>query len=179
MTHPLIDTTGQYEAYTLGYEDRASEKPKMTPPSKTRRFFAHFGIVVQWALTLLAACFLILYTLAQLDETSPIRFLSSDAHVTTSVDGKSFFVTRVTCLDRQKPARGLPRLVGIGTNLLIPLPGKPLAATLGCHEYVVLVRIPEEVPAGEYDYKLTFRFQMNPFKTLDVEASPVRVTVLR
>lgn len=179
MPHPLIDTTGQYEAYNSGYDDSESGKPKIRPPSKTRRVLSHFGIVVQWALTFLASCFLILYALAQFDGTPPVRFISSDEHVTTAADGKSFFVTRQTCLDRQKPGRGLPRLVGIGTNLLIPLPGKPLAATLGCHVYVVLVRIPDEVPPGEYDYRLTFRFQMNPFKTIDVEASPVRVTVLR
>lgn len=127
--------------------------------------------------TFLAAAFLILYSAAQFDSAPPMHFLSSDKHVISAADGRSFFVTRETCLDRNVPGEGLPRLIGVGSNVLIPLPPKPLSAMLGCHNYSVLVLIPEEVPPGEYEYRITYRFQMNPFKTLDVPALPVRVTV--
>lgn len=132
-----------------------------------------------WAATFLAAGFLILYALAQFDDEDPIRFVASDDHVTTAADGRSFFVTRTTCVDRDKPAEAMPRLIGVGNNLLIPLPQKPLSAVPGCREYRVLVQLPDEVPPGEYRYLLTYRFTMNPFHTHDVQAKPVTVTVTR
>jgi hypothetical protein len=143
------------------------------------RWPRRFGAVVQNILTFLAAGFLILYTAAQFDSDVPMRILHSDLNVTTAEDGKSFFVSRETCLDRAVPAIGLPRLVGVGSPYLIPLPPKALSAIVGCGNYEVLVLIPEEVPAGEYDYKITYRFTMNPFKTVEFEAPPVRVKVLR
>lgn len=142
-------------------------------------FLRQFGAMVQWVLVFLAAAFLILYALAQVDSTPPMRFLSSDREVTTADDGRSFFVTRETCVDRPLPAEALPRLVGINSNVLIPLPQKPLSAMPGCGTYKVLVLIPEEVPAGVYNYLITYRFQMNMFRTLDIHAAPVRVTVTR
>ena len=149
------------------------------PPGTARAFFHQLWMLSGWAATFLASGFLILSVVAQFDTTPPIRFVSSDMAVTTAADGRSFFVTRETCVDRPIGAEALPRLVGVDSNVLIPLPQKPLSAVPGCHVYKVLVLIPDEVPPGEYVYHLTYRFVMNPFKTLDVHASPVRVTVTK
>lgn len=135
--------------------------------------------LIGWTMTFLAAAFLVLYSVAQFDDDPPVRWTRSDPQVTTDEDGKSFFVSRTTCVDKMKPAEALPRLIGVGNNLLIPLPQKPMSARMGCNDYTVLVLLPEQTPKGLYEYHYVLRIEMNPFKKIDVEAPPVLVTVLK
>lgn len=137
-----------------------------------------FARAVEMILTIAASVFLVIYGWSQFDNSPPIRFISADTEVTTAPDGRSFWVKRLTCLDRDVPANLLPTLVGIDNERLIPLMVKPMSAMLGCREYSILVLIPEQVPPGDYLYRLKFRFNMNPFKTLDIDSLPVRVKVL-
>lgn len=138
-----------------------------------------FARAVEMILTIAASVFLVIYGWSQFDNVPPIRFISSDAEVTTAPDGRSFWVKRETCLDRDVPASLLPSLSGVDNERLIPLMVKPMSALMGCREYSILVLLPAEVPPGDYIYHLKFRFHMNPFKTLSVDAKPVRVRVLQ
>jgi hypothetical protein len=152
----------------------------MTPTPVTPEHIYKFRIfreIVQNIAALLAALFLGVVFLAQFDATPPVRFVYVDEHVDTSSDGRSFFLTRETCLDRDVEASALPSLRGVSNGLIVPLPVRPVATWHGCRRLTVLILIPEEVPAGEYEYLLTMRFKMNPFKTLDVQSPPVRLTV--
>jgi hypothetical protein len=180
MANPFdVDTTGSYPAYVAGFNDAAAGKAPTRPPSRLRVFLFQFGALVRWTMTSVAFIGACVVVIAQFDSTPPMRIIKSDTHVFTAPDGKSFFVNRTTCMDRMVPADGLPNLKGVSTQLLIPLPKKPLSASLGCADYRILVLIPEEVPAGEYFYKITYRFKMNPFRTLEVEAPTVNITVTR
>lgn len=157
----------------------AEEQARITQAERTWRNFKAFANAVEILLALGAVIFFAVFITSQFDNDPPVRFVGSDKHVDTTEDGRAFFVTRETCMDRDIPAISLARLVGVNNSLLIPLPQKTLAASKGCRTYSVFVPVPDEAPPGEYEYRITFRFTMNPFKTLDVEAQPVRVTVKR
>lgn len=144
-----------------------------------REQLRNVGTIVELLLTIGATLFMVTLVLAQFDNSPPMRIEYSDEHVTTVPGGGAFFVVRTTCLDRNKMAHAQPRLVSTTSELVIPLPPKPLSAPLGCHKFRVLVKVPEEVPAGEYRYLITYRFSMNPFKSLDVDLPPVNVTVTK
>lgn len=150
-------------------------------PGSFRSKWELFRDAVTIFCSIAAFIFLCIFLLAQLDTNTPVEFKYADEHVTTMPEGKAFFLERETCLHRDIGGVALPglRSVGSANNIVVPMPMRAISTWRGCVRAKYLIQIPDEVPPGEYTYNLTFRFQMNPFKQLDVASPPVRVTVTK